>query len=90
MTPRHFATYAKNNPKDYQAFSDNLWNSFVTVTHTIGLNRFFTFTPEFLRDLNAEAIGKQLGEVYNLTMTDNPITGTFADGEIPGDQDQTL
>ncbi len=89
MTPRHFAEYAKRDPKGYKAFSDNLWNSFVTVTHTIGLNRFFTFTPDFLQDLNAEAIGKQLGNVYNQAMTDNPISGTFAVGEIPGDQDQT-
>jgi hypothetical protein len=46
MSPRHhFAEYAKRDPKGYQTFSDNLWNSFVSVTHTIGLNRFFSFTP---------------------------------------------
>ena len=48
MSPRHFANYAKNNPTEYQTFADTMWNSFVTVTHTIGLNRFFTFTPDFL------------------------------------------
>lgn len=90
MSPRHFANYAKNNPQEYKSFSDNLWNSFVTVTHKIGLSPFFSFTPEFLDGLDGKAIGKQLGEVYNLTMTDNPVTGTFADGEIPGDKDQTL
>ena len=47
MSPRHFANYAKNNPIEYQSFSDNVWNSFVTVTHTIGLNKFFSFTPDF-------------------------------------------
>jgi hypothetical protein len=90
MSPRHFAAYAKRNPKDYQAFSDNMWNSFVAVTHAIGLSPFFSFTPEFLDGLDAEKIGKQLGNVYNQTMTDNPVTGSFADGEIAGDQDQTL
>ena len=87
MTPRHFANYAKNNPQDYQSFSDNLWNSFVTVTHTIGLSPFFSFTPDFLEGLNAKKIGKQLGTVYNLS---DQAEGRFADGEIPGDQDQTL
>ena len=90
MSPRHFANYAKNDPQQYQSFSDNMWNGFVTVTHKIGLSPFFSFTPEFLEGLNAKQIGKQLGKVYNQAMTDNPVTGAFADGEIPGDQDQTL
>jgi len=90
MSPRHFADYAKRDPKQYKAFSDSMWNSFVTVTHKIGLSPFFSFTPEFLEGLDAEKIGQQLGNVYNQTMTDNPVTGTFADGEIPGDQDQTI
>jgi hypothetical protein len=89
MSPRHFANYAKNDPQQYQSFSDNMWNGFVTVTHKIGLSPFFSFTPEFLEGLNAKQIGKQLGKVYNQAMTDNPVTGSFADGEIPGDQDQT-
>ena len=86
----HFAQYAKNQPKEYRAFSDSMWNSFVTVTHKVGLSPFFSFTPDFLEGLNAKQIGQQLGNVYNQTMTDNPVSGTFADGEIPGDQDQTL
>ena len=90
MSPRHFANYAKQDPKGYAAFSDNLWNSFVAVTHAIGLSPFFSFTPDFLDGLDGKAIGKQLGEVYNLTITDNPVTGSFAEGEIPGDKDQTL
>ena len=87
MTPRHFAAYAKKDPEGYQTFSDNLWNSFVTVTHTIGLSPFFSFTPDFLEGLNAKKIGKQLGTVYNLS---DQAEGRFAEGEIPGDQDQTL
>jgi hypothetical protein len=90
MSPKnHFAEYAKRDPKGYQTFSDNMWNSFVTITHKIGLSPFFSFTPEFLEGLDAKAIGKQLGNVYNQAMTDNPVSGTFADGEIPGDKDQT-
>jgi hypothetical protein len=74
MSPKHhFAEYAKRDPKQYQAFSDSMWNSFVTVTHAIGLNRFFTFTPEFLQAREIEQ-----------------ATGRFAEGEIPGDQEQTI
>jgi hypothetical protein len=58
MSPRHFAAYAKRNPKDYQAFSDNMWNSFVAVTHAIGLNRFFSFTPDFSAGAEAQASGR--------------------------------
>jgi hypothetical protein len=54
MTPRHFAAYAKRDPKQYQAFSDSMWNSFVTVTHAIGLSPFFSFTPEFLQAKEVE------------------------------------
>ena len=50
MSPKHhFAEYARRDPKSYQAFSDNMWNSFVTITHKIGLSPFFSFTPEFLQ-----------------------------------------
>jgi hypothetical protein len=83
MSPRYFADYAKRDPQGYKAFSDSLWNGFVTVTHTIGLNRFFTFTPDFVQGLDGEKIGEQLGTLYELT-------GRFAEGEIPGDQDQTI
>ena len=64
MSPRHFANYAKNDPEQYEAFSANLWNGFVTVTHKIGLSKFFTFTPDFVQGLDGEAIGKQLGTVW--------------------------
>ena len=70
MSPRsHFADYAKRYPKDYQTFSDNLWNSFVSVTHAIGLSNYFSFTPDFLgqgEDLDPTALGRELGAVYNL------------------------
>ena len=49
MSPRHFARYAKEDPQGYKAFSDSMWNGFVTVTHAIGLSPFFSFTPEFLK-----------------------------------------
>lgn len=90
MSPRHFAAYQKRDPKGYQTFSDNMWNSFVTITHAIGLSPFFSFTPEFLEGLDGKAIGKQLGQVYNLSKEDQQAKGRFAEGEIPGDQDQTL
>lgn len=45
MSPRHFSNFRQQDPKAYQTFSDNLWNSFVSVTHTVGLKRFFSFTP---------------------------------------------
>ena len=66
MSPRHFARYAEQDPKQYQAFSDAMWNGFVIVTHKVGLSKFFTFTPDFTKGLDAEAIGKQLGTVYEL------------------------
>ena len=47
MSPRHFANYAKNQPKDYEVFSNAMWNTFVSVTHTVGLSKFFSFTPEY-------------------------------------------
>lgn len=86
MSPHHFADYQKRDPKGYQAFSDNMWNSFVTITHAIGLSKFFSFTPDFLDGLNPDAIGKQLGVVYNFTTEDQQAKGRFAEGEIPGDQ----
>ena len=52
MSPRHFANYAKTDPKGYQTFCDSLWNGFVSVTHTIGLSKFFSFTPPDLTIIN--------------------------------------
>lgn len=65
MTRYHFAEYAKRDPKDYKKFSDNLWNGFVTVTHAVGLSNYFSFSPPFLDGLDPEAIGRELGTVYN-------------------------
>jgi len=69
MSPRsHFADYAKRYPKQYQSFSDSMWNGFVSVTHTIGLGRFFSFTPahSVIDDpiSDGEAVGKALAEIY--------------------------
>jgi hypothetical protein len=54
MTPRHFANYAKEDPKGYNAFSDSMWNGFVSITHKIGLSPFFSFTPKFLQAKQVE------------------------------------
>ena len=71
MSPRHFAKYAKQDPKQYKAFSDSMWNGFVSVTKTIGLGKFFSFTPapEILNNpiSNGEAIGVALGDLYDLS-----------------------
>lgn len=72
MSPRnHFADYARRDPKDYKQFSDNLWNGFVSITHKVGLNRFFSFTPDFLAEEidyddadKGQALGEALGEIY--------------------------
>ena len=70
MSPRHFAKYAKNNPEDYQAFSDSLWNGFVSVTKHIPIvSRFFSFTPADFSAVDPEIlkprkIGRELGKVY--------------------------
>ena len=72
MSPRHhFADYAKRNPKEYAAFSDQVWNSFVSVTHLIGLSKFFSFTPalEIINDpiKDGAAVGVALGEIYQFS-----------------------
>jgi hypothetical protein len=75
MSPRHFANYAKQHPKEYKQFSDNMWNGFVSITkHVPIVNRFFSFTPDFLAeaiDLKdseaATALGEALAEVYQFS-----------------------
>lgn len=71
MSPRYFANYAKKDPKGYEAFSDSLWNSFVSVTHFVGLSKFFSFTPalEIINDpiKDGEAVGVALGEIYQFS-----------------------
>ena len=56
MSPRHFSNYAKEDPKGYAAFSDSMWNGFVSVTHAIGLSKFFTFTPDFVQGPKAASL----------------------------------
>ena len=71
MTPRHFADYARRDPKGYQAFSDSLWNGFVSVTKGIPVvNRFFSFTPPVLDELDPRKIGRELGKVYKQANSD--------------------
>jgi hypothetical protein len=48
MSPRHFANYRSNDPEGYKAFSDSMHNTFVSITHKIGLGKFFSFTPAVL------------------------------------------
>lgn len=43
----HFAQYRNQKPVEYKAFSDSMWNTFVSVTHKVGLSHFFSFTPDF-------------------------------------------
>ena len=72
MTPRYFADYAKNNPTEYTAFSDSMWNGFVSATKYVPfIGKFFSFTPapEILNNpiSNGEAIGVALGDLYDLS-----------------------
>lgn len=71
MARDHFSQYQQAKPKEYEAFSNNLWNGFVSITkHVPVLNRFFSFTPEILSSIDedqATDLGAALGEVYNLS-----------------------
>ena len=70
MSPKHhFADYAKKDPKGYQAFSDSMWNGFVSITkHVPIMGRFFSFTPAHSVIDNpvsdGEAVGAALAEIY--------------------------
>ncbi len=76
MGRSHFADYRNSNPKEYQVFSDNLWNGFVSVTKYVPIvNRFFSFTPADLSGvdpevLNPRKIGRELGKVYKQANSD--------------------
>lgn len=76
MSPRHFAEYQKRDPQGYQAFSDNLWNGFVSVTKYVPIvNRFFSFTPADFSAVDPEIldprkIGRELGKVYKQANSD--------------------
>ncbi len=47
MSPRHLANLRQADPVAYQKGQDQVWNTFVTITHKIGLSNFFSFTPDF-------------------------------------------
>lgn len=76
MSPRHFAAYAKNDPKGYNQFTDNMWNGFVSATKYIPIvNRFFSFTPAEIEAVDIETldprkIGRELGTVYKQANSD--------------------
>jgi len=76
MSPRHFARYAKQDPKQYNQFSDSMWNGFVSVTKHIPIvGRFFSFTPADFPGvpediLNPRKIGRELGKVYKEANSD--------------------
>ena len=76
MSPRHFANYAKKDPKQYNQFSENMWNGFLSVTRHIPIvNRFFSFTPADLPGvqedlLDPRKIGRELGKVYKQSIPD--------------------
>jgi hypothetical protein len=76
MSPRHFARYAKQDPKQYNQFSDSMWNGFVSVTKHIPIvSRFFSFTPADLAAVDIETldprkIGRELGKVYKEANSD--------------------
>jgi len=69
MARDHFAQYKKNEPQEYAAFSNAMWDSFVSVTKIVGLGKFFSFTPDKLdiTDYDPELTGAALGEVYNFS-----------------------
>lgn len=47
MSPRHFANLRKTDPVGYKYGEDKVWNTFVTITHKVGLANYFSFTPDF-------------------------------------------
>lgn len=49
MSPRHFANLRQADPLAYQKGEDQVWNTFVSITHKVGLSSFFSFTPDFLQ-----------------------------------------
>lgn len=75
MARDHFSQYRNTQPQAYKAFSDSLWNGFVSATKVVGLGKFFSFTPvDLADDLDPKKIGEQLGQVYNQTInTSDPL-----------------
>lgn len=47
MSPRHFANLRKADPVAYHKGEDKVWNTFVAITHKVGLANYFSFTPDF-------------------------------------------
>lgn len=65
MTRDHFSQYRNRKPLEYQAFSNAMWNTFVSVTHTIGLSKFFSFTPDYQAKREYTAADGRFSEIEN-------------------------
>jgi hypothetical protein len=50
MSPRHFSNLRKSDPVAYNKGQDQVWNTFVSITHKIGLSNYFSFVPPVLKD----------------------------------------
>jgi hypothetical protein len=59
MSPRHLSKLQQSNPKDFYNGQDKVWNTFVTITHKVGLANYFSFTPDF-SEYRAENGGDQI------------------------------
>jgi len=45
--PRHFSRLYQQDPHAYIESQNHVWNTFVSITHKVGLKHFFSFTPDF-------------------------------------------
>jgi hypothetical protein len=54
MTRHHFADYYQRDPQGYVQSSNDMWNTFVSITHKVGLKHFFSFTPDFSGAIKAQ------------------------------------
>lgn len=73
MSRHHFADWAKRDPKGFKQTHDDMWNTFVSATHRVGLSKFFSFTPDFVprtKSLTAADATFKPGEIIPPT-TDN-------------------
>lgn len=76
IMPRHF--YRVNFPKAAQDDDRGLHNAFVSITHKIGLSKFFSFVPPaFDRDVwRAQHQPKSGGDKKDYDHTHNPHSNT--------------
>ena len=43
----HWSNGFRFNPIEYMKGERQLWNTFVVITHRIGLSKHFSFTPDY-------------------------------------------